>query len=433
VAASTGSVTVTIPSTAVAVPLAVPAVKTPTTSTPTVPARLSFFDTPNSEKRTVIVGLGEVLLAGRVPANTLSASINGYRLKGYEPGSSRFIYRARGDLRNLGYGKNTYTLSVTGANGARILETKELWIATSEAEASKIRDSWNPKIVAPSPVTVSNTGTTAPAIASTAALQSTSSTGAVVATGSTNSTSSTNSGGVTTESTNSGTILPSKANPVVSVKKEAPSRDLYTRDGKRATFQIRVLNPLGEISTAAESIKNTLESLGFAVNIDEVDGNMESLQNVTKRAGKNYDILVTGVNLGYMGTYISPYLHSGQVQDGFNFSLLRNQGLDILLEELSTRNITGGAKTQIFSKISAILRKEAVLLPIGAIEYHFFVDKLVRDFSEVSLLLRAREISSPIRESYLGQQYILNFSNKSLSGFIQWMRIQLFSPSHSSP
>jgi hypothetical protein len=265
-----------------------------------------------------------------------------------------------------------------------------------------------------------------------AASQATSSTGAMVATGSTNSTSSTNSGGVATESSNTGTVPPIKIDPIVSVKKEVPSRDLYTRDGKRATLQIRVLNPLGEISTAAESIKNTLESFGFAVNIDEVDGSIENLQNVTKRAGKNYDILVTGVNLGYMGTYISPYLHSGQVQDGFNFALLRNQGLDILLEELSTRNITGGAKTQIFSKISAILRKEAVLLPIGAIEYHFFVDKLVRDFSEVPLLLRAREISSPVRESYLGQQYIVNFSTKSFSGFIQWMRIQLFPPSHSS-
>lgn len=167
--------------------------------------------------------------------------------------------------------------------------------------------------------------------------------------------------------------------------------------------------------------------------MSEVDGSIENITNATKRGNKNYDILVTGVNLGYMGTYISPYLHSGQVQDGFNFALLRNQGLDILLEELSTRNITGGAKTQIFSKINTILRKEAVLLPIGAIEYQFFVDKLVRDFSEVSLLLRAREISSSIRESYLGQQYIVNFNNKSLSGFIQWARNQFFPTSHPSP
>jgi hypothetical protein len=146
VVTNSGSTTPSIPSPVVAAPVVA---KMPVTAAVIAPARLSFFDTPNNEKRTVIVGLGEVLIAGKVPANTLSASINGYRLKGYESGSSRFTYRARGDLRNIGYGKNTYTLSVTGTNGYRILETKELWVAASDAEASKIRDSWNPQIQEP--------------------------------------------------------------------------------------------------------------------------------------------------------------------------------------------------------------------------------------------------------------------------------------------
>lgn len=179
-----GSATPAVPNMTVTPP---PATRTPIIPPETTPSRLSFFDTPNSEKRSIIIGLGEVLIAGKVPANTLTVSINGYRLKGYESGSSRFTYRARVDLRNIGYGKNTYTLSVAGANGSRILETKEIWVVASETEANKLRDIWNPKIVIPPSVSPSSTGSTSPAVPNMTVTPLTGPTGTINSTGSTNS------------------------------------------------------------------------------------------------------------------------------------------------------------------------------------------------------------------------------------------------------
>ncbi len=64
------------------------------------------------------------------------------------------------------------------------------------------------------------------------------------------------------------------------------------------------------------------------------------------------------MNLGYLGTHLSPYFHSGQAQDGFNFSLLRNSALDMLLEELRTRNLSPEELATDIIKINTLLKAE---------------------------------------------------------------------------
>ena len=82
----------------------------------------------------------------------------------------------------------------------------------------------------------------------------------------------------------------------------------------------------------------------------------------------NYDIVLSGINLGLFHYNILPFFHSGQVKEGFNISRIRNtlsilswsasQSSSILIHQISSE----------LSKISAqkILEQEHIIFPLAA-------------------------------------------------------------------
>lgn len=173
-----------------------------------------------------------------------------------------------------------------------------------------------------------------------------------------------------------------------------------------------------------------LEKIGFTIDFQELESSSASLSEIKEyETKKTYDIFITGVNLGYLGTYAMPYFHSGQAQNGFNFSLLRNPTLDILLEELRTKGTSIESRTRLFEKINDILRKESVLVPIGTSPLTYYIDKNIQEFSTPELLPSSVFMNVPILKSYINRTYIINFENKSVSGFVDWCKQILFSGS----
>jgi hypothetical protein len=61
-----------------------------------------FIDTPTQE----------LILTGKVPANTTSVSINGYVLKEFVPGNTIFAYKVTTASGTIHDGLNSYVLSV---------------------------------------------------------------------------------------------------------------------------------------------------------------------------------------------------------------------------------------------------------------------------------------------------------------------------------
>lgn len=119
---------------------------------------------------------------------------------------------------------------------------------------------------------------------------------------------------------------------------ESEDTRLYYRNGNPVILTLRSLSPKPEISVVSQTVVQELEKIGFTVDFQELESSSASLNEIKEyETKKTYDIFITGVNLGYLGTYAMPYFHSGQAQNGFNFSLLRNPTLDILLEELRTK------------------------------------------------------------------------------------------------
>ena len=203
---------------------------------------------------------------------------------------------------------------------------------------------------------------------------------------------------------------------------------LYYKNGTPVKLTIRSLSPKEEISDISKQITTELEKIGFTIDFDELETSSSTLTEVKNyEIKKNYDLFITGVNLGYLGTYIMPYFHSGQVQNGFNFSLLRNPTLDILLEDLKTKDSSGETRTLLFEKINTILKKESVLVPLGTRTLTYYIDKNIQDFEIPSFLPSAAYIDASILKSYINRTYIIQLENKSISKFFIWCRDHLFS------
>jgi hypothetical protein len=71
----------------------------------------------------------EIVLTGKVPANTQSVTINGYTLKEFIPGNTTFSYKVSVSDGTLIDGKNIYSLSLTFNTGKT--ETEDLTIYIS--------------------------------------------------------------------------------------------------------------------------------------------------------------------------------------------------------------------------------------------------------------------------------------------------------------
>ena len=111
----------------------------------------------------------------------------------------------------------------------------------------------------------------------------------------------------------------------------------YSKDGKPLTLKLAYVELSPEIPAMAESVAASLESVGISVTKEAIGA--EDFQTVIKEGKKDYDLLVTGVNLGLMGYNVFPFFHSGQSQVGFNFTKVKNPNLDTLLEELKSKDL----------------------------------------------------------------------------------------------
>ena len=194
----------------------------------------------------------------------------------------------------------------------------------------------------------------------------------------------------------------------------------YTRDGKPVVFSIRSVALTPSVTNLTNTVAENLKKYGIRTQVEILENTPESIDSITKGENKNADIFITGVNLGYLGTYIFPYFHSGQAEDGYNFSRLRSPGLDVLLEELKSKDLPETALKRTEEGITDILRSEAVIVPLEANSIQYAIDKNVNDFKELDWIPSAIFLSDLIEKSYIKKAYIIQGDQKSMRGFIKW-------------
>lgn len=91
-------------------------ISTPSVTPITTPEKptiktLSFITAPSRKAIVSLPFKTEIQIEGNVPKGVTAVFVNGYQLKGYTSGDSRFVYRARTEIGNLKKGSNTYSLA----------------------------------------------------------------------------------------------------------------------------------------------------------------------------------------------------------------------------------------------------------------------------------------------------------------------------------
>jgi ABC-type transport system substrate-binding protein len=391
-------------------------IKEPLINPPKKNTSLDFFDTPGNTEKVAVLLTEEIVMSWKVPKNIDTVTINGYVLKGYQAWNNRFLYRARTSIWNLQLWKNIYELKMFSKWKLQFTEKIEIHTTRTVTAKTALELSWQEDIKTPLPV--SNSGS---AIVSLNWSEIKNSSGSNIAI-------STGSVLASTGTIHTLPIVVSGDVKIVDpvIKKDDWDTKLYTASGSQATIQIHFIPSTKTVDEDVEKLKSTFESIGFKVELTSISPEPDSILAAKKASAKTYDIFVVSVNLGFIGVNLTPYFHSGQVQDGFNFSGIKNPSLDPLLEEVSTKELPFDQKIKVLKKISDIIRQENISIPLRLYTSKVGTDILVKDFILPEILPESKHIKETLLKSFMQTHFIVDFESKSFQNFIKWSQSKLF-------
>lgn len=212
-----------------------------------------------------------------------------------------------------------------------------------------------------------------------------------------------------------------KAAEAVKAKVASLAKDrYYDRSGKELIVHLSYLGGDEDIKTLAFSIRKVLENGGIQSELKEVS--IADTTAMFKEGKKDYDFLLTGVNLGLLGYNIFPFFHSGQAEIGYNFSKIKNQALDVLLEELKSKDTGKDGFQQIRDNILGILKKEAVVLTFYSLKNPLYIDRSLRGTQAVEMIPYSSYTYDILETAFIKEARLADFSKKSAGEFYTWLR-----------
>lgn len=197
----------------------------------------------------------------------------------------------------------------------------------------------------------------------------------------------------------------------------------YDKDLNPFTLRLYYLNTERALEQTAYFIKNSLKELWIETEIIPFD-----LTTVSKILSNkdDYDMILTWVNLWFFEYNIFPYFHSSQSKNWYNFSNIKKTSLDLLLEELKA-NILNEEKTkEIQSKILEILKEEQIIKTLYTPKINLLVDKNLKNDLKYEKLPIKQLRSYILNSSYIKEDRIINFENKSIFGFAKFILKKLY-------
>lgn len=193
----------------------------------------------------------------------------------------------------------------------------------------------------------------------------------------------------------------------------------YTPEGK--VFSLRLLfaqnDPL--VSETAALLQEQFSAMGIQL---EITGS--SLWDITAWLRSDildYDIALLGINLGYFDSNLYPYFHSSQVKNGYNFANFKKLGLDILLEELKSNNLSTTKREELEEKILEILEEENILKVYYTPKLHLLADKNIKNFSFPSYLPDSKHRYYSLLSAYLTEKRIIQSDEKWFFWFFSYI------------
>ncbi|MDD2909232.1 MAG: ABC transporter substrate-binding protein [Candidatus Gracilibacteria bacterium] len=333
----------------------------------------SYFTTPSNKKISFISNLTELLISGNVPAGVEGVYIDDYKLSSFIPGNTKFYFRAKKEFGTLKPGINNYSLSFEIAGKKVKKETITVYAYEKQADLDNKKQEILDSL--------------------------------------------------------------SKSKELTQVEKDKISQEkkdelaklsaldsiyYYDKNLDKFNLSLEYSNSGPLFVSIAEKIKNELMLLGISVNIKPAD--QARMEEIINKGTKSYDMLLTGVNNGLYYYNISPFFHSGQAKQGFNFSKLKNVPLDLLLEKLKSSTLTEGKLADIEKESLEVIGREAVVKTFYSPYSVFYIDKNIKNVENTSMLPYAYYSYETIKNSYIKEDAVIDFTKKNAGNFFVWIK-----------
>ena len=138
---------------------------------------------------------------------------------------------------------------------------------------------------------------------------------------------------------------------------------------------------------------------------------------------KDYDLLLTKINLSYFKFNISRYFYSWASKSWFNFSNIRSSKLDTLLEELNSQIVfSQKEKLQKQYKVLDILKEKQVVKTLFSIENNQLVDKIIQNYSLPEEIPNYNVVRNLLKNIYTKSQKQIDWDKKNLFWYINFLK-----------
>lgn len=344
-------------------PTVQPAATAPTTN---VPKKNEYITVPTNEQR-YATDKTEFLIQGTAPAGTSGIIVNGYPLKNFVSGKT-WSYKAAANIGTLKAGENPYTVVATVNGVKQTIGTLTVLLENDAAKRTAWLDQNNAK-----PEVNEKTDNQKPEIADSKQRETANS----VATN-------------TVTPVKTGTQSPPERDPAngVGTTSNQPVKNeqslIENRQSKIRTniageplaLTLLVLSDNAEHMAAAAEIKKQWSERGVALTLDPLPRS-EFLAKLQKG---DYDIILSGQNLGYnLDAYA--FWHSSEAREnGTNLSNLSSPAVNAWLEQIrSSFNSTERRKR--LGNLRDTLASEVPAVVLYTPTYTFAIDQKIQNFN----------------------------------------------------
>jgi len=195
----------------------------------------------------------------------------------------------------------------------------------------------------------------------------------------------------------------------------------YNRNLQKFTLRI-YYSSARDTDIAANMIKSMLEINGFHVDLFPFSI-AELADTIAKPDGKDYDLLITGLDTRQFSLHWYAYFHSSQTKEKFhNYSQVQDNTLDTLLEEAKENILSPERTLEVAQKIQKILDTKYIIEPLYKKQYVLLVDKNIKNFSFPSDIVQENALVSSITDTYVSAERTIDTSTKNIPDFFKFIK-----------
>ena len=332
----------------------------------------AFIDTPSKKNIDFTeVADGTITISGRVPGGVKNISINGYVLQEFIPGNPRFSYKVSLEWWTLIEGKNTYILEFETFTGVKsVKDTFTLYYFRDQEKLKTAKDAVEQEYLS---------------------------------------------------KLNTPELIAKRLEKVNEMKTKVQALDpRYYYDDSLNPFELDIvyLEEPVSLKTYAGKVSDALMNLSIKTKTQSLAS--KDLTLMLNKWEKNYDGIIVWFEASGRFSHIAQIFLSTEAKNGINFAKIESKALDDLFAAFRV-SYTTEKVLEIKQKIQEYLKSGAFFFPISSPIHTLYIDKNLKWIQSLDTFQDITTLYNVIYKISIKQEYILNLTWKSFTGFFGWV------------